>query len=92
MIRERPIYRGDKYKSLNSGNPLFLDLSSLPLSPPYTYPVSPQLKKRGGGGGGGGRLIVGTLRKTFSIDSRQAKVLLALSLLICLDAAKILYC
>ena len=52
MIRERPIYRGDKYKSLDSGNPLFLDLSSLPLSPPYTYPVSPQLKKRGGGGGG----------------------------------------
>ena len=88
MIRERPIYRGDKYKSLNSGNPLFLDLSSLPLSPPYTYPVSPQLKKRGGGGS----LIVGTLSKTFSIDSRQAKVLLALSLLICLDAAKILYC
>ena len=44
MIRERPIYRGDKYKSLDSGNPLFLDLSSLPLSPPYTYPVSPQLK------------------------------------------------
>ena len=86
MIRERPIYRGDKYKSLNSGNPLFLDLSSLPLSPPYTYPVSPPLKKMGGGG------IVGTLSKTFSIDSRQAKVLLALSLLICLDAAKILYC
>ena len=87
MIRERPIYRGDKYKSLNSGNPLFLDLSSLPLSPPYTYPVSPQLKKRGGRS-----LIVGTLSKTFSIDSRQAKVLLALSLLICLDAVKILYC